>query len=81
MVKRLMPDSLESITAALPLLDVGEAIILGDSIILPMSIKLDAPRLKPVGATMNFWTDWNEREVFEASNVAAVKSMRRQSRV
>lgn len=80
-VKRLMPDNMESITAALPLLDVGEAIILGDSIILPTRIKLDTPRIKPASATMNFWTDWNEREVSEASIVAAVESMRRQSRV
>lgn len=80
-VKRLMPDNMESITSALPLLDVEEAIILGDSIILPTRIKLDAPRIKPASATMNFWTDWNEREVSEASIVAAVESMRRQSRV
>ncbi len=79
-VKRLMPDNMESLTSALPLLDVGEAIILGDSIILPTRIKLDAPRIKPASATMNFWTDWNEKEVSDESIVAAVEAMRRQSR-
>ena len=79
-VKRLMPDNMGSLTSALPLLDVGEAIILGDSIILPTRIKLDAPKIKPASATMNFWTDWNEKDVLDESIIAAVEAMRRQSR-
>lgn len=80
-VKRLMPDSMESLTAALPLLDVGEALLLGDAIILPTRIKLDEPKVKPASATMSFWSDWNEREVDDSDLIAAVESMRRQSRL
>jgi DNA helicase HerA-like ATPase len=79
-VKRLMPDSMESLTASLPLLDVGEALLLGDAIILPTRIKLDEPKIKPNSATMNFWSDWNEKQVHEADLVAAVESMRKQFR-
>lgn len=80
-VKRLMPESMESLTAALPLLDVGEALLLGDAIILPTRIRLDEPKIKPASATMNFWSDWNDKEVDDADLVAAVESMRRQSRL
>jgi DNA helicase HerA-like ATPase len=80
-VKRLMPDSMESLTAALPLLDVGEALVLGDAIILPTRIKLDQPKIKPASATMDFWSDWNDKEVDAADLIAAVESMRRQSRL
>ena len=75
-----MPDNMESLTASLPLLDVGEALILGDAIILPTRIKLDAPKVKPTSATMNFWSIWNETEVDDEALIAAVEAMRRQSR-
>jgi hypothetical protein len=79
-VKRLMPDSMDGLTAALPLLDVGEALLLGDAIILPTRIRLDAPRIKPTSATKNFWTDWNSAPVEEEALMAAVEAMRNQSR-
>lgn len=50
-VRRLMPDSMEGIAAALPLLDVGEAILLGDAIVLPTRIRLDVPKIKPTSCT------------------------------
>ena len=79
-VKRLMPDSMDGLTAALPLLDVGEALLLGDAIILPTRIKLDVPKIKPASATKNFWTEWNDKPVAEVDLVAAVEAMRAQSR-
>jgi hypothetical protein len=79
-VKRLMPDSMDGLTAALPLLDVGEALLLGDAIILPTRIQLDAPKVKPASATKNFWTDWNEKCVDSSDLTAAVEAMRAQSR-
>ncbi|WP_242086911.1 ATP-binding protein [Microbacterium lacticum] len=79
-VKRLMPDSMEGLTAALPLLDVGEALILGDAIILPTRIRLDAPKVKPTSATRNFWTEWNGAPVDDDALIAAVEAMRTQSR-
>lgn len=79
-VKRLMPDSMDGLTAALPLLDVGEALLLGDAIILPTRIKLDVPKIKPASATKDFWTEWNEKPVEKADLVAAVEAMRAQSR-
>ncbi|MFV9423788.1 ATP-binding protein [Microbacterium sp. S1037] len=79
-VKRLMPDSMDGLTAALPLLDVGEALLLGDAIILPTRIRLDAPKVRPTSATKNFWTDWNSAPVEEEALIAAVEAMRTQSR-
>ena len=46
-IKRLMPDSLVGLTAMLPLLDTGEALLLGDAVLLPTRIKLDQPHVKP----------------------------------
>ncbi len=43
------------IADVLPLLDIGEAIVLGDSILLPSRIKLDKPKARPLSLTKNFW--------------------------
>ncbi len=75
-----MPDSMASLTDSLPLLDVGEALLLGDAIILPTRIKLDKPKVKPTSETMNFWTDWNSKSVDLKAVAATVEVMRRQSR-
>lgn len=57
-IKRLMPDSLAGLTAMLPLLDTGEALLLGDAVLLPTRIKLDQPQVKPDSATRDFWKEW-----------------------
>ena len=79
-VKRLMPDSLAGLIGMLPLLDTGEAMMLGDAVLLPTRIKLDKPTIPPNSATRNFWTDWaticpNKTAIFEA-----VETLRRQTR-
>ncbi|MCS6561369.1 MULTISPECIES: ATP-binding protein [Curtobacterium] len=79
-IRRLMPDSMEGLTAALPLLDVGEALLLGDALVLPTRIRLDPPKVKPISATKNFWTDWANLAVEDDDIEAAVEAMRRQSR-
>ncbi|MFS4504707.1 ATP-binding protein [Clavibacter sp. Sh2141] len=79
-IRRLMPDSLESLTSSLPLLDVGEALLLGDAIILPTRIRLNVPTIKPTSATLNFWTEWSINEADGESIKRAVEAMRSQSK-
>jgi DNA helicase HerA-like ATPase len=79
-VKRLMPDSLAGLTAILPLLDTGEALLLGDAVLLPSRIKLDKPKIPPNSATLDFWTQWGCAEPQADILKAAVKSLRSQTR-
>jgi uncharacterized protein len=79
-VKSVMPDSMAGIADILPLLDIGEAIVLGDSVLLPSRIKLDKPKAKPLSLTKNFWREWSERSSDEAAIRAAVENLRRQTR-
>lgn len=80
-VERVMPDNLAGLTASLPLLDVGEAIVIGDSIVLPTRIRLDPPVVKPDSATRKFWSEWNSKPAVPEALATAVEAMRRQSRV
>lgn len=80
-IKRLMPDSLAGITSILPLLDTGEALLLGDAVLLPTRIKLDRPQVPPDSATRDFWTDWGTVQPKIEAIVSGVESLRAQSRV
>lgn len=79
-VQRLVPDNLSGLTDALPLLDIGEAIILGDSMVLPSRIKLSVPTVKPVSATRDFWTDWNTRQLKDSVVETAIANLRAQGK-
>ncbi|WP_024575941.1 MULTISPECIES: ATP-binding protein [unclassified Afipia] len=79
-IKRLMPDSLAGLTSILPLLDTGEALLLGDAVLLPSRIKLDAPKIPPDSATRDFWSEWGTAQPDDAAISAAVECLRSQTR-
>ena len=79
-VRRLMPDSMTGLTDMLPLLDIGEAVLLGDAIILPTRIKLDMPTIPPASSTKQFWQEWSSNEPDVVALKEAVENLRRQTR-
>ncbi|WP_277239881.1 ATP-binding protein [Merdimonas faecis] len=59
-IKRLLPDNLGNIADNLALLDVGEAIVVGDATLLPSRIKVEEPKIKPHSNTIQFWQVWSK---------------------
>ena len=78
-VKRLMPESLSGLTDVLPVLDTGEALVVGDAVLLPSRIKVTAPTEPPQSSTRDFWKEWKKTEV-EVSFEEVIDKLRRQSR-
>jgi len=79
-VRRSLPDSLGTFADLLPVLDTGEAIVVGDATLLPTRIRVAPPDHPPVGDTIAFWTRWNTFPA--AADLAdAVLSWRRQSQI
>ena len=78
-MKKLLPESLESLLEALPIMDIGEAMIVGDSVLLPSRIKITPPEEKPLSATIDFWSRWQE-DVKNPDLAIAVENMRKQTR-
>ena len=77
-IRRLLPDSLGSFGDLLPVLDVGEALVVGDASLLPTRVRISEPAMKPDSQTVAFWDRWNESApVSDTPN--AVRSWRRQS--
>jgi DNA helicase HerA-like ATPase len=79
-IKRLMPDSLAGLTSILPLLDTGEALMLGDAVLLPSRIRLDKPVITPDSATRDFWTEWGKQAPDVVAINLAVEALRSQTR-
>ena len=79
-VKRLMPESMGGLTEILPLLDTGEALLLGDAVMLPTRIRLDIPSIHPKSGTRNFWKEWGTQRPSSDSIQEAVETLRRQTR-
>jgi DNA helicase HerA-like ATPase len=79
-IRKLVPDSMTGLTDMLPLLDIGEALLLGDAVLMPTRIKLDKPVNKPASGTLPFWSKWNSDEPDESAIRMAVENLRRQTR-
>ncbi len=77
-IKRLLPDSLGSFGELLPVLDVGEALVVGDASLLPTRIRIAEPENKPDSQTVAFWDEWNS-DAAKSDTANAIKSWRRQS--
>ena len=78
-VKKLMPESLEGLMDTLPILDIGEAVVVGDAVLLPSRIRIRPPKEKPLSATIEFWDEWS-MEATAPDFVKAVENLRRQNR-
>jgi hypothetical protein len=77
-IRRLLPDSLGSFGDLLPLLDTGEAIVVGDASLLPTRIRITEPALKPDSQTVAFWDRWNDADA-KSDVENAILAWRRQS--
>lgn len=82
-IKNLLPDSLKSTLESLPLLDVGEALVVGDAILLPSKILLDKPseEHQPISATRDFWDEWDSKVPNNDAITRAVEALRSQTRI
>lgn len=77
-VRRLLPDSLGGFGDLLPILDTGEALVVGDATLLPTRIRIAEPENKPDSATVAFWDRWSSTDGTDAIP-NAVDNWRRQA--
>lgn len=78
-IKRLFPDNLGDFSELLPILDIGESLIVGDASLLPSRVKIDKPTIKPNSATIDFWDVW-ATERSEKGIKQAVSALRKQQK-
>ena len=78
-IKKLLPDSIGNFVDFLPVLDVGEALVVGDASLLPSRILVKRPDPEPNSSTIKFWDEWSKESVNNLID-KAVDSMRKQSK-
>lgn len=79
-VATMLTDSLVGLVETLPNLDVGECIVIGDSIKLPTKIILDKPKEEPKSSTIAFWDRWIDGKGTVFNIDEAIKCMIKQTR-
>jgi uncharacterized protein len=78
-IKRLLPDNLTGLTEVLPILDIGEALIVGDASLLPTRVLISEPTIRPDSATIKFWKEWSNKEAKQDIKNAVI-GLRKQSK-
>ena len=79
-IKKLLPDNIGNFADLLPILDVGEAIAVGDACVIPSRIHIDKPEQEPNSATVRFWTEWSKETAYNCID-NAVEALRKQSKI
>lgn len=59
-VKRLLPDTLGPLTESLPMLQAGEALLIGDSVIMPSLVKIETCDNGPSSNDIKYITEWKK---------------------
>ena len=77
-IRRLLPDSLGGFSELLPILDTGEALVVGDASLLPSRIRIAKPSHEPNSGTVDFWDEWSSSDAAGGIG-AAVDAWRKQS--
>jgi hypothetical protein len=60
-VKKLLPDSLTDLTNYLPTLQSGEALVIGESIVLPSLVKINFPDNEPKSTDIKYLDIWKQK--------------------
>ena len=72
MIKGMLPDGNESIVDETAMFAPGEAIIVGDASQMPLKIKVELAKERPMSRTIGFWDEWRTKREFNSAE--AVKA-------
>lgn len=58
--KRLLPDSLGPLTDSLPILQAGEALLIGDAVVMPSVVLIDKCEPEPMSSDIAYLEEWKK---------------------
>jgi hypothetical protein len=80
MVERLVPQHLTGVAGMLPALEPGEAMLVGDALLLPTRVRFDPPAARPASATQAYWSLWRDKPSSRDAIAAGVEALQTQLR-
>ena len=69
------------VKGVLPVLDVGEAVVIGDALPLTSRVQFDGPEVQPSSATQPYWSLWSSQPSSRSAIDGGVEALRNQLRV
>ena len=58
LIKGMLPDGDEKLIDAVTMFHPGEVLVIGDAVPIPLKIKVELAKERPVSRTINFWDVW-----------------------
>lgn len=60
LIKGMLPDGDDQIIDSVTMFNPGEVLIVGDAVPIPLKIKVELAKERPVSRTVDFWNEWSQ---------------------
>ena len=69
LIKGMLPDGDEKLIDAVTMFNPGEVLIIGDSVPIPLKIKVELAKERPVSRTIDFWDAWKTEQKYDIAEL------------
>ncbi|WP_027643757.1 ATP-binding protein [Enterocloster clostridioformis] len=69
LIKGMLPDGGDKIIDSVTMFNPGEVLIVGDAVPIPLKIKVELARERPVSRTIDFWDVWSQERDYDIAGL------------
>jgi len=69
MIKGMLPDGDDKIIDSVTMFNPGEVLIIGDAVPIPLKIKVELAKERPLSRTIDFWDIWKQEHDYNVSSL------------
>lgn len=69
LIKGMLPDGDSELIEAVTMFHPGEVLMIGDAVPIPLKIKVELAKERPVSRTINFWDAWKQGTAFDVTEM------------
>lgn len=69
LIKGMLPDGDEKLIDAVTMFHPGEVLVIGDAVPIPLKIKVELAKERPVSRTINYWDIWRQESSLDIAEL------------
>lgn len=69
LIKGMLPDGDEKLIDAVTMFNPGEVLVIGDAVPIPLKIKVELAKERPVSRTIDYWDIWRQGRDFDVAEL------------
>lgn len=69
LIKGMLPDGDEKLIDAVTMFNPGEVLVIGDAVPIPLKIKVELAKERPVSRTIDYWDVWSQGRDFDVAEL------------